>query len=77
MQPLSGELLSQHTSNSDEHARLDVYLCPMFLEYYNHKQAFMAMDVRIFAKTHFNQSLSSHYRKNEKKWPYKEYVRNV
>jgi len=44
-----------------------------------HEQAFF--DVRVFnplAKSHFNPSLSSCYRKNEnEKWAYEERIRNV
>ena len=37
-------------------------------------------DVRVFnplGKSHFNQSLISCYRKNEKKWAYEECIQNV
>jgi len=70
--------LSHRTSNSDDNARLDVSARGFWNS--SHEQAFM--DVRIFnplAKSHFNQSLTSCYRRNEneKKRTYEERIRNV
>ena len=64
LQPLSGETLFHRTSNSDDHARLDISAKGFWNS--SHEQAFV--DVRVFnplAKSHFNQSLPSCYRKNE------------
>jgi len=63
LQPLSGETLSHRTSNSDDHARLDVSARGFWNS--SHEQLFI--DVRVFnllAKSHFNQSLTSCYRRN-------------
>jgi len=78
LQPLSGESLSHRTSNSDDHARLDISAKGFWNT--SHERAFV--DVRVFnplAKSYINQSLSSSYRKNEneKKRAYDERVRNV
>ena len=78
LQPMSGETLSHRTSNTNEHARLDISAKGFWNS--SHEQAFF--DVRVFnplAKSHFNQSLSSCYRKNEneKKRAYEERIRNV
>ena len=70
--------MSHRTSNSDDHARLDISAKGFWNS--SHEQAFV--DVRVFnplAKSHSNQSLPSCYRKNEneKKCSYDERIRNI
>jgi len=60
LQPLSGESLSHHTSNSDDHARLDISARGFWST--SHEKAFI--DLRVFnllAKSHLNQTLPSCY----------------
>ena len=67
LQPLSGESLSHRTSNSDDHARLDILARGFWNT--SHEQDFV--DVRVFnplAKSHLNQTLPSSYCKNSIWW---------
>jgi len=78
LQPLSGETLPHHTSNANDHARLDVSA----KGFWNTSHEWAFLDVRVFnplAKSYYNQSLSSCYYKNEnkKKRTYDERIRNI
>jgi len=71
-QPLSGETSSHRTSNSDDHARLDVSTGILVMSKLSWMSGYSTL-------CHFNQSLTSCYRRNEneKKCVYEGRIRNV